>query len=146
MNLEVGYPREHVEALAKWMKNGGGAWTHQGRFCRRLQELQDMEAFVGLVKEWGIAELAPQAERELEAAKKRAAPLVVAKESSVTSKKQTLTQKPTHIQKQTLVQRPGKPAPKARGDSGRKCFGCGSTGYDIGALIGNYISNVSPDI
>ena len=34
---------------------------HQGRFCRRLQEVEDMEAFVGLVKDWGTHELVPQA-------------------------------------------------------------------------------------
>ena len=51
MNLEVDYPREHVDALSKWMKNGGRPWTHQGRFCRRLREVEDMGAFLGLVKE-----------------------------------------------------------------------------------------------
>ena len=130
MNLEVGYPREHVDALAKWMKIGGGKWTHQGRFCRRLLEVEDMEAFVGLVKEWKIDELAPHAERELEAAKKRAPP-ASAKESTTSGKKQALPQKPSHLQKQPLLQTPGKPAPKAKGNGGRKCFGCGSTEYDI---------------
>ncbi|KAK0509744.1 hypothetical protein JMJ35_008138 [Cladonia borealis] len=143
MNLEVSYPREHVDALVRWMKNGGGPWNHQGRFSRRLQEVEDMEAFVGLVKEWGIAELAPHAERELEAAKKRAAPLANTKDASASGKKQALPQKQTHLQKQALL---GKVAPKARGDSGRKCFGCGSTGYDIGTLIHDYFSNVLPDI
>ena len=146
MNLEVGYPREHVEALAKWMKNGGGPWTYKGRFCRRLQEVADMEAFVGLVKEWGIAELAPHAERELEAAKKRAPPPAITKESSATGKKQALPQKPTGLQNQALVQKAGKVAPKARGTGGRKCFGCGSTEYDIVTLIHVYFSNFLPDI
>ena len=132
--LEIDYPREHVDTLSKWMKNGGGSWTHQGRLCRRLQEVEDMATFVGLVKEWRIDELAPHAERELEAAKKRAAPPANAKESSANGKKQT------------LLQKPGKAAPKARGNSGRKCFGRGSTEYDIGTLIHEYISNILPDI
>ena len=138
MNLEVDYPREHVEALGKWMKNGGGPWTYQGRFCRRLQEVEDMEAFVGLVKDWRIDELAPRSESELEAAKKRATPPAITKESSASGKKQAL------LQKQPLLQKPGKPVPKARGNGGRKCFGCGSTEYDIGTLIHDYFSNILP--
>ena len=140
MNLEIDYPREHVDALSKWMKNGGGPWTHRGRFCRQLQEAEDMGAFVGLVNEWEIAELAPHAERELEAAKKRATPPANTKGSSASGMKQGL------LQKQTLLQEPGKPAPRARGTGGRKCFGCGSTGYDMGTLIHDYFSNILPDI
>ena len=140
MNWEVNYPREHVAALSRWMKSGGGPWTHQGRFCRRLQEVEDMGTFVGLVKEWRIDELAPHAKRELEAAKKRAAPSVNTKESSASGKKQA------PLQKHMLLQKPGKAAPKARGNSGRKCFGCGSTEYDIGAIIDDYISNILPDM
>ena len=144
MNLEVNYPREHVDALSKWMKNGGGPWNHQGRFSRRLQEVEDMEAFVGLVKEWGIAELAPHAERELEAAKKRAPPPATTKESSAGGKKQALPPKPTHLQNQALVQKTGKVAPKARGTGGRKCFGCSSTEYDIHTLINDQFFNILP--
>lgn len=99
-----------------------------------------MEAFVGLVKEWGIDELAPHAERQLEAAKRRDAPLANTKESSASGKKQAL------LQKQTLLQEAGKPAPRVRGTGGRKCFGCGSTGYDIGTLIHDCFSNILPDI
>lgn len=140
MNLEVDYPREHVDALSKWMKNGGGPWTYQGRFCRRLQEVEDMEALVGLVKEWRIDELAPHAERELEAAKKCATPPANIKESSASGKKQA------PLQKQALVQKAGKAAPKARGNRGRKCFGCGSTEYDIVTPIHDYFSNTLTDI
>ena len=140
MNLEVDYPREHVDAISKWMKNGGGSWTHRGRFCRRLQEVEDMGAFVGLVNEWGIGELAPHAERELEAAKKRATPPANTKESSASGKK------PAPLQKLTLLQEPKKPASRARGTGGRECFGCGSTEYDIGTLIHDYFSNILPDI
>ncbi len=134
MNLEVNYPREHVDALSKWMKKGGGPWTHQGRFCRQLQEVEDMGAFEGLVKEWKIHELAPHAERELESAKKRPAPPVKAKESSASGKKQAVPQKA------------GMAAQKAGGKSGRKCFACGSTEYGTGPLIRDYISDIIPDI
>ena len=105
-----------------------------------------MEAFVGLVKEWGVGELASLAERELEAAKKRAAPVANTKEPGASGKKQALPQKPIHLQKQAFVQKAGKVAPKAGGTGGRKCFGCGNTEYDIRTLIQDYISNILPDI
>ena len=105
-----------------------------------------MGAFLKLVKEWKIDELAPHAEHQLEAAKKRAPPLAKTKESSAPLQKQALLPKQTPLQKQAPLQKSGKPAPKARGNSGRKCFGCGSTEYDIVNLIDSYITNILPDI
>ena len=134
MNLEVKYPREHVDALSKWMKKGGGPWTHHGRFCRQLHEVEDMETFVGLVKEWRIDELAPHAERELGIAMERLAVPAKAKEAIAGGKKQGDPQKAV------------KAAPKAGGNSGRKCFGCGSTEYGIGFLFRGSISNTILDI
>ena len=85
------------------MKTGGRSWTHQGRFCRQLQEVEDVGAFVGMVKEWRIDELAPHAERELEAAKKRAAPPANTKESSANGKKQARLQEEALLQKRALL-------------------------------------------